>query len=306
MRAAFLGTPSAAVPTLAALVDVVDVALVVTRPDAARGRSGTKIAPPIKTAAGEWGLPVAQPATHRDLFAVLSDHAIDLGVVVAYGRILRPEVLALPRYGFLNVHFSLLPRWRGAAPVERAILAGDSITGVSLMALDEGMDTGPVIAVRETPIAQAETGGTLTARLSYLGAELLDDTFPGFVSGARVPAPQIEAAATHAAPLTVAEARVDLQQTAAAAQRVVMAFNPRPGAWTMVAEDRLKIWQASVSEEDVSVGHIEVRDGRPVLGFWDGALELVEVQPAGKRPMPGTDWARGRQGAGAIVDPVQT
>lgn len=306
MRAAFLGTPSAAVPTLAALVDVVDVALVVTRPDAARGRSGTKIAPPIKTAAGEWGLPVAQPATHRDLFAVLSDHAIDLGVVVAYGRILRPEVLALPRYGFLNVHFSLLPRWRGAAPVERAILAGDSITGVSLMALDEGMDTGPVIAVRETPIAQAETGGTLTARLSYLGAELLDDTFPGFVSGARVPAPQIEAAATHAAPLTVAEARVDLQQTAAAAQRVVMAFNPRPGAWTMVAKDRLKIWQASVSEEDVSVGHIEVRDGRPVLGFWDGALELVEVQPAGKRPMPGTDWARGRQGAGAIVDPVQT
>ena len=306
MRAAFLGTPSAAVPTLAALVDVVDVALVVTRPDAARGRSGTKIAPPIKTAAGEWGLPVAQPATHRDLFAVLSDHAIDLGVVVAYGRILRPEVLALPRYGFLNVHFSLLPRWRGAAPVERAILAGDSITGVSLMALDEGVDTGPVIAVRETPIAQAETGGTLTARLSYLGAELLDDTFPGFVSGARVPAPQIEAAATHAAPLTVAEARVDLQQTAAAAQRVVMAFNPRPGAWTMVAEDRLKIWQASVSEEDVSVGHIEVRDGRPVLGFWDGALELVEVQPAGKRPMPGTDWARGRQGAGAIVDPVQT
>jgi len=306
MRAAFLGTPSAAVPTLAALVDVVDVALVVTRPDAARGRSGTKIAPPIKTAAGEWGLPVAQPATHRDLFAVLSDHAIDLGVVVAYGRILRPEVLALPRYGFLNVHFSLLPRWRGAAPVERAILAGDSITGVSLMALDEGMDTGPVIAVRETPIAQAETGGTLTARLSYLGAELLDDTFPGFVSGARVPAPQIDAAATHAAPLTVAEARVDLQQTAAAAQRVVMAFNPRPGAWTMVAEDRLKIWQASVSEEDVSVGHIEVRDGRPVLGFWDGALELVEVQPAGKRPMPGTDWARGRQGAGAIVDPVQT
>lgn len=306
MRAAFLGTPSAAVPTLAALVDVVDVALVVTRPDAARGRSGTKIAPPIKTAAGEWGLPVAQPATHRDLFAVLSDHAIDLGVVVAYGRILRPEVLALPRYGFLNVHFSLLPRWRGAAPVERAILAGDSITGVSLMALDEGMDTGPVIAVRETPIARDETGGTLTARLSYLGAELLDDTFPGFVSGARVPAPQIEAAATHAAPLTVAEARVDLQQTAAGAQRVVMAFNPRPGAWTMVAKDRLKIWQASVSEEDVSVGHIEVRDGRPVLGFWDGALELVEVQPAGKRPMPGTDWARGRQGAGAIVDPVQT
>ena len=305
MRTAFLGTPMAAVPTLAALVDVADVSLVVTRPDAARGRSGTKVAPPIKIAAGEWGLPVAQPGTHRELFTVLEDHAIDLGVVVAYGRILRPEMLALPRYGFLNVHFSLLPRWRGAAPVERAILAGDSITGVSLMALDEGMDTGPVIAVRETPIAADETGGTLTARLSYLGAELLDDTFPGFVSGARVPAPQIEAAATNAAPLTVAEARVDLQRTAAAAQRVVMAFNPRPGAWTMVAGDRLKIWQASVSEEDVSVGHIEVCDGRPVLGLWDGALALDEVQPAGKRPMPGTDWARGRQGAGAVVDPVQ-
>lgn len=306
MRAAFLGTPTAAVPTLAALVDVADVAVVVTRPDAARGRSGAKLAPPIKTAAHEWGIPVAQPATQSELRDVIAAHAVDLGVVVAYGRILRPEVLAIPRYGFLNVHFSLLPRWRGAAPVERAIMAGDDATGVSLMSLDEGMDTGPVLAVRETPIATDETGGTLTARLSYLGAELLDDTFPGFVTGARVPAPQIEAAATHAAPLSVAEARIDLQQDAGAARRVVMAFNPRPGAWTMVEGERLKIWQASGSEEDVAAGHIEVHDGRAVLGFWDGALVLDEVQPAGKRPMAGTDWVRGRQGAGAIIDPVQT
>ncbi len=306
MRAAFLGTPTAAVPTLAALVDVADVAVVVTRPDAARGRSGAKLSPPIKVAAHEWGIPVAQPTSHLELRDVIAEHAVDLGVVVAYGRILRPEVLAIPRYGFLNVHFSLLPRWRGAAPVERAIMAGDAVTGVSLMAIDEGLDTGPVVAVRETPIAEDETGGTLTARLSYLGAELLDDTFPGFLSGARVPAPQIEAAATHAAPLSVAEARIDLQQGAAAARRVVMAFNPRPGAWTMVEGERLKIWQASDTEEDVAAGHIEVHGGRPVLGFWDGALALDEVQPAGKRPMAGTDWVRGRQGAGAVIDPVQT
>jgi methionyl-tRNA formyltransferase len=293
------------VPTLAALVDVAEVALVVTRPDAARGRSGAKMAPAIKAAAVEWGLPLAQPATHRDLLDVLSDHAIDLGVVVAYGRILRPEVLSLPRYGFLNVHFSLLPRWRGAAPVERAIVAGDGLTGVSLMVLDEGMDTGPVVAVRETPIAADETGGTLTARLSYLGAELLDDTLPGFIAGARVPAPQIDAAATHAAALSVAEARVDLQQTAAAARRLVMAFNPRPGAWTSVEGERLKIWKASVSEEGAAAGHIEVHHGQPVLGFWDGALALDQVQPAGKRPMAGTDWVRGRRGVGAVVDPVR-
>lgn len=305
MRTAFLGTPTAAVPSLAALVDVADVEVAVTRPDAARGRSGSKLAPPVKIAAQEWGIPVAQPATHQELLEVLSGQTIDLGVVVAYGRILRPEALAIPRFGYLNVHFSLLPRWRGAAPVERAILAGDGVTGVSLMALDEGMDTGPVVAVRETPIGGDETGGTLTARLSYLGAELLDDTFPGFVSGARVPAPQIEAAATHAPPLSVAEARVDLQQTAAAARRVVMAFNPRPGAWTMVDGQRLKIWRATVVEDDVAAGHIAARDGRPVLGFWDGALALDEVQPSGKRRMAGADWVRGRRGAGAVVDPVQ-
>jgi methionyl-tRNA formyltransferase len=306
MRVAFLGTPTAAVPTLAALVDVAEVAVVVTRPDAARGRSGDKVAPPIKTAAREWGLNLAQPVTHRELLAVISEHDVDLGVVVAYGRILRPAVLSVPRYGFLNVHFSLLPRWRGAAPVERAIVAGDDVTGVSLMVLDEGMDTGPVVAVRETPIAADETGGTLTARLSYLGAELLDDTFAGFVGGARIPAAQIEAAATHAAPLTVDEARIDLQQDAAAARRIVMAFNPRPGAWTMVEGERLKIWRASLGDADIDAGQIEIHGGAPVLGFWKGSLVLDVVQPAGKRPMAGTEWVQGRRGAGAVVDPIRT
>lgn len=306
MRAGFLGTPSAAIPTLAALVDVADVAVVVTRPDAARGRSGKKSAPPIKAAAAEWGLPVAQPATHRELHDVLTAHQIDLGVVVAYGRILRPEVLAVPRYGFLNVHFSLLPRWRGAAPVERAILAGDPLTGVSLMGLDEGMDTGPVVAIRETPIGDHETGGTLTARLSYLGAELLDDTLPGFLSGARTPAAQIDAAATHAAPLLVSEARIDLAKTGAMALRMVRAFNPRPGAWTSVAGERLKVWQASACDTEVPTGVIQIGGGTPVLGLWDGAVALDVVQPAGKRPMRGVDWGRGRHGREVAVDPVDS
>jgi methionyl-tRNA formyltransferase len=151
VRAAFLGTPAAAVPSLAALTTVADVAVVVTRPDKARGRSGRPQPPPVKAAAAEWGLPVAQPEGTGALDEVLRTTRPDIAVVVAYGRILPPSTLALVPRGFVNVHFSLLPRWRGAAPVERAILAGDPVVGVSLMLIDEGLDTGPVIGAMETP-----------------------------------------------------------------------------------------------------------------------------------------------------------
>ena len=178
MRAVFLGSPSAAIPSLAALIDVVDVDLVVTQPDRPRSRSATPVASPVKRAAEEWGLRVAQPEDKDQLFAVLGDASFDVGLVVAYGRLLEPRVLELATGGFINVHFSLLPRWRGAAPVERSVLAGDESTAASLMLIDEGLDTGPVIAVVETPIADDETGGSLTGRLSYLGAMLVDSALP--------------------------------------------------------------------------------------------------------------------------------
>ena len=293
MRAAFLGTPASAVPALAALVDMADVDVVITRPDASRGRSGRPAPPPIKVAAHEWGLEVAQPDSTRELFDVLAPRRLDLAVVVAYGKILSADTIGLTRYGFLNLHFSLLPRWRGAAPVERAILGGDETTGISLMVLDEGLDTGPVVAVIETPIGSDETGGSLTARLSYLGAHLLEGTLPAYLSGDRKPAPQIEAAATVAPRLTTAEARLDETTDTAAASRMVRAYNPRPGAWVSAGGKRIKIWAASPGEGAVEPGTISSRGGVAVLGLADGALVLDVVQPEGGTRLDGAAWLRG-------------
>jgi methionyl-tRNA formyltransferase len=209
MKAAFLGTPSAAVPCLAAVADVVDVTVVVTRPDRARGRGRKPGETAVKVAAREWGLRTAQPEGIADLERVLGQANVDVAIVVAYGMLLPTRVLTLAATGFLNVHFSLLPRWRGAAPVERAILEGDERTGVSLMLIDEGVDTGPIISVVETPIGADETGGSLTARLSYLGAELIDDALPGYLAGRRSPAHQLDAGRTLAPALLRDEAQLD-------------------------------------------------------------------------------------------------
>lgn len=307
MRAAFLGTPSAALPSLAALVDVADVEVVVTQPDRPRGRGRHPMPPPVKTAADEWGIPVEQPDNVDDLRRVLSRVDVDVAVLVAYGRLIPTDVLNMVRWGFVNVHFSLLPRWRGAAPVERAILAGDEVTGVSLMLLEEGLDTGPVISAVETPIGDDETGGGLTARLSYLGAMLIDDALPGFLAGRLHPASQISAAATTAPRLDRDDARIDGSWETTRAARAVRAFHPRPGAWISLDGDVLKILQAEIgSSAIVESGRLEVVSGRPGLGLSDGVLYLTEVQPAGKRPLLGTDWLNGRRGRGGVVEPLGT
>jgi methionyl-tRNA formyltransferase len=304
MRAAFFGTPVAAVPSLAALADVADVELVVTRPDARRGRTREKTPPAVKAAAIAWGFPVLQPLDHDAMLRTLAPLRLDIAVVVAFGWILRPELLAATRLGFLNVHFSLLPRWRGAAPVERAILAGDASTGVSLMQIDAGLDTGPVIAVIETPIADDETGGSLTARLSHLGAQLIDDALPGYAAGGIQPAPQMEAGASRAHPLTVAEARIDATVDADTAARMVRAFTPRPGAWLMADGQRLKVWKAAVSPTPITPNRIEIVGGIPAAGLSRGSLELLAVQVPGKAVMSGIDWANGRRGRPATMEPA--
>lgn len=302
MRAAFLGTPSAAIPALAALLDVADVPLVITQPDRPRGRSGKAVPPPVKLAAQEWGLPVAQPADGPALRAAVTVvPALDVGIVVAYGRILRADVLAATRVGYVNIHYSLLPRWRGAAPVERALLAGDAHTGVSLMHLDEGLDTGPIISVVETPIADDETGGTLTARLSHLGADLLSESLPSFMAGALQPAAQISTGATFAARLRPEEAHLDHGRSASELERQVRAFNPRPGAWLTADGDRLKVLSATVVPLAPAAGSIEGVDGEPVLGTGDGGLRLDVIQPAGKSPQSGRAWLNGRRGAPAAA-----
>jgi methionyl-tRNA formyltransferase len=302
-RAIFMGTPAAAVPALSALTGVADVVAVITQPDAAKGRTGHRLPPPVKEAAGEWGMPVLQPDNAAALHDVVAATDFDIGVVVAYGRLLRPDLLAMSPFGFLNVHFSLLPRWRGAAPVERSIIAGDETTGVTVMQLDEGLDTGPVIAGRDVDIDPEDTGGSLTARLAHIGADLLIDSLADYISGRRVPAPQMAGLATLAPRLTTAEARLDAATPVKDAVLKIRGFNPRPGAWMIIDGERVKVFAAVESSAPVGPGALEFRDDRPILGLQGGSLELVEVQPAGHRIMTGVAWGNGRRHLPGSLEP---
>ena len=298
MRAAFFGTPAAAVPSLAALAQVADVELVVTRPDKPRGRSGRPHPSPVKVAAQQWGLRLAQPLRANELLDDLTE--LDVAVVTAYGQLLPGAVLACARRGFVNVHFSLLPRWRGAAPVQRALLAGDETGGVSMLVLDEGLDTGPIVAQLPTAIGSEETTGSLTARLASLGATLLVDRLGPFVADQVAAVAQDDSQATLAPKIRTEEARINFELPAEQVSRAIRAFNPRPGAWTEIDGDRFKILQAespSSVPERLAPGELH-HDGQMVLvGTGSEALALVTVQPQGKELMPGPAWARGIHGA---------
>lgn len=295
-RTAFFGTPPAAVPSLAALAARTAIELVVTRPDKARGRSGKPRPPAVKEAALAWGLPVAQPEKAVEVRDLLG--GLDLAVVVAYGQLIPAPMLGIPVRGFINVHFSRLPRWRGAAPVARAILAGDEMTGVDIMQLDEGMDTGDLIARREAAIDPADTAGTLTARLAGLGASLLGDSLDEVLSGRAGLRPQEEEGRTIAAKLASEDGRISpITMSAEQCDRVIRAFNPNPGAWGVLDGERFKVWKASADSGTLlEPGQMTIRDGSPLVGTADGVLELVEVQAAGKARMPATLWARGHRG----------
>ncbi len=292
---AFFGTPEAAIPSLAALRANSEVRLVVTRPDKPRGRSGRPQPPPIKQAALEWELSVSQPDKAAEVAEQLV--GIDLAVVVAYGQILPESLLAVPRLGFVNVHFSLLPRWRGAAPVARAILAGDRTTGVTLMQLDAGMDTGDVIAARSLAIDPSETTGSLTERLAMEGADLLTEHLAAILEGTAHHTPQGEDA-TQANKVTGDDARIDFHsQDRDQILRMVRAFNPKPGAWSLVDQERLKLWEAEMSETDeLAPGEIALVADRLMVGCEGGDLVLLSVQPAGGGRMSGSAWANGHRG----------
>jgi len=274
LRLAYLGTPEAAVPPLRAVVDAGhDVALVVSQADKKRGRGGALVPSPVKAAATDLGIPV----TSRVLDVV--DAGVDLGVVVAFGRLIKPEVL--DRVPMINVHFSLLPRWRGAAPVERAILAGDAETGVDIMQLEEGLDTGPVYASRRVAIGAEETADELRARLVTIGTEMLVDILSAPLP---TPVPQ-DGDPTYAAKLEAAELRIDWSRTAEEIARVVRLGS----AWTTFRGARLRIVRARPTVGVLQPGRI---DGLTV-GTTKGVLELVEVQPEGKGRMPARAWANG-------------
>jgi methionyl-tRNA formyltransferase len=223
--------------------------------------------------------------------------APDVAVVVAYGQILPADLLAVPGHGFVNVHFSLLPRWRGASPVVRTILAGDSVTGVTLMQLDAGMDTGPVLAVSPTAVGDDETAGELTARLAVMGAAMLGEHLPAYIAGDISPRPQPETGATAAARVKVEEAFVDpSRHHASAVLRAVRAFDPKPGAWTELDGVRIKLWRARpAAGPGPGPGVAALVEGVVLLGTADGPVELIEVQSEGRNRMAAGDWMRGRR-----------
>lgn len=295
-RIVFLGTPDAAVPTLDAVAEEHEVVLAVTQPDRPRGRSGAPRPTPVKLAAERRGIPVSQPRSAPELIEALDGAGpIDVGVVVAYGRILRPEALSVPAAGMLNVHFSLLPRWRGAAPVARALMAGDEMTGVTIIALDEGLDTGPVLTAQAVDVEEGENAGELTDRLAQAGARLIVSVIDPFLRGSLVPVPQTSEGATYASKIEPADRPLgrDLEPGEFAAR--VQGLAPRPGATLAIDGSVHKILAAQPSSERAAAGTWRRADDRVLVGLDGGAVEILTLQPPGKTPQAAADWARGRR-----------
>lgn len=290
-RIAFAGTPAFSVPTLGALArSAPALTVVLTQPDRPSGR-GRKLSPsPVKVEAEALGVPVVQPAKLNDATLLESlGPRPDLMVVIAYGLLLPKWLLTWPRSGCVNLHASLLPRWRGAAPIQHAILAGDTTTGVSLMQMERGLDTGPVLATRATPIGARESAADLQRRLAEIAAELMTETLSDLLAGKLTPVPQRGDLATVAAKIAKADARLDWRRDASALERQVRAFNPWPVAETeSSAGDRLRIWTAEVLTPHGRVaapGTIVALTGGIDVACGDGILRLLEVQPPSARAM---------------------
>ena len=298
MRIVFFGTPEFAVDSLRALLrERFTVAGVVTQPDKPHGRSrSTLVPPPVKVAALEAGLPVLQPARPvGDLFlAGLRRLEPDLGVVVAYGHILRREVLDTPPRGMINVHASLLPRFRGAAPIQHAILAGDRETGISIMRMEEGLDSGPVLHRTAMPVGEGETAGTLTPRLAALGATALVEALSLLSAGSVKLQPQDESRVTYAPKITRDAARLDWGREAILLERQVRAFDPAPGAWTMLDGAPVKLFGATAAVGSGEPGTVLSASDRLVVAAGSGAIAVREAQPAGRIRLTVEDWVRGR------------
>jgi methionyl-tRNA formyltransferase len=296
VRISFLGTPEAAVPTLQLLAAHHEIVRVVTRPDR-RAPRGKGLQPsPVGTAAEALDLPLVRPIDRTELRRTdFSDS--DLAVVVAFGMIIPKDMLALPRHGFINLHFSLLPRWRGAAPVERAILAGDEEQGICVMAMDAGLDTGNIYQRVVVPIDGLSAGGA-TAKFAEIGATVVADVVKDLDLGIAEAAPQ-EGESTYAAKVETADARLGSNMGRAEFLRAVRAFDPRPGAFLMSKDGRFKVLQARSSDVRIEVGRMEAVEQGVVLGLLGGSVLLERVQAPARRQMSAADWARGLQ------DPIE-
>jgi len=298
VRVVFFGTPDFAVPSLGALVgEGFDVVAVVTQPDRPQGRSRSRpLPPPVKVAAQAEELPIFQPEKPTDgaLLLRLRDLRPDVGVVVAYGHILKADLLELPARGMVNVHPSLLPELRGPAPIEWAVINGLAKTGVTIMQMDAGMDTGPILHQIPHAIDPDVTGGELSEHLAEMGAQALVETLALLESDALRPVPQDHSRATYAPKLTREIARIDWTKDATAIARLIRGLDPRPGAWTALDGAELKLFGARVADGPGQAGEALTADGRLLIAAGSGgAVEVEEVQPAGKARMGADDWLRG-------------
>ena len=297
MRLLFAGTPTAAVPSLEALIaSRHEVVAVLTRPDARVGRGRSLTPSPVKARALEAGIEVLTPATLRDDEAVATIAAlgVDAAPVVAYGALVTPALLDVPRHGWVNLHFSVLPAWRGAAPVQRAILAGDEVTGATTFRIEKGLDTGPVFGTLTETIRARDTSGDLLGRLSVVGADLLVRTLDALEDGILSPVEQSTDGVSHAPKLEVEDARVVWSHPAYAVDRRIRACTPAPGAWTTTPDGaRLGLGPVTLTSEVLPVGEIRVGRKELLVGTATTAVRLGQVTPAGKRPMDAADWARG-------------
>ncbi len=296
MRIAFAGTPEAAVPTLRALFESShDVAFVVTRPDAPVGRGQVMTPSPVSEVAHEFGCRTLKPTALRDIASEFD--GIDCVVVVAYGNLVPRELLDVPAHGWINVHFSLLPHWRGAAPVQHAIMAGDDVTGVSTFRLDEGLDTGPMLAYLTTSIGERETSSELLARLANEGGALALATLAGVENGSIHPLHQPLDGISHAPKILVSDARINWQHPALAIDRKVRAVTLEPGAWTMCGDSRIKLGPVGVRNDitDIATGVVEVREKKVVVGTGSTAVELGTVHEAGRKPVDALVWMNNRR-----------
>jgi methionyl-tRNA formyltransferase len=298
VRIVFGGTPDVAIPSLDSLVDSRhELVAVVTRPDAPSGRGKKLTASPVARHAAELGIEVLKPQRPRDeeFVSRLSEIAPDCCPVVAYGALLPQRVLHIPRHGWVNLHFSLLPAWRGAAPVQHAILAGDQITGATTFQIILELDAGPIFATVTEPIRSDDTAGDLLHRLSLSGARLLVETLDGIEDGTLAPTPQPESDSqvSYASKITVEDARIDWAQPAEVVDRLIRACAPAPGAWTTFRGERFKINSAGVSDTVLPRGALEITKRSVRVGTATQALELGEIQAQGKKPMAAADWARG-------------
>ena len=299
MRIVFMGTPDFAVPTLTALVEGGhEVIAAVTQPDKPKGRGKSVLMTPVKEKAIEYQIPVDQPVKVRDPEFVdfLKVMAPDAIVVVAFGQILPKVILDLPKYGCVNVHASLLPRWRGAAPIQRAILAGDEIAGVSIMRIGHGVDTGAYCAQASTSVA-GKHAEALTMELGELGGKLLADMLSSLADGSAVWTEQDEALVTHAAKISKQEMRLDPQMEALDCVRHVLAASDTAPARCVIAGKTVRVLDAVAADVSLGEGQVLVKAKRVYLGLSDGTVELLEVKPDGKRAMAASAWAAGLQGA---------